>query len=407
MLSGRSIRPVHRLDAVAQRALHALILGLVLVVLLLVAVPLADRYSPSHENALVIAVLLVLVIEFATGLVDRLVEWLLFGKRADAAAASWQLAKGLEELDDEEAVIGLAHSLVDTLRLSFLEVVIEKSGQITTLVTIGEDSTGATPFPITHAGVDTGYVSARRRRTPLDARDERLLHAAAAQLGVVLRAKDLADELQAARRELVISREDERRRLRRELHDGVGPTLAGIGLGLQAVDNALPADVPRARSLLTTVQVDITELIDDVRRVVDNLRPPLLDEVGLPGALTQRAKAFAAAAEWTLDVRVDELPPLPAAVEVAAFRIGSEALTNVARHAEATHCQLWLRIDGDFLLLDVCDDGHGEVAPGRGTGIASMQNRAAELGGSVLVASVDSGTTVQMQLPLTVDGAHE
>jgi len=401
-----SVLPLHRVDAIAQRALHALILGLVLLALLLVAVPLAERYSPAHENALVIAVLLVLVIEFASGLVDRLVEWLLFGKRADAAAASWQLARGLEELNDEEAVVGLANSLVDTLRLSYLEVVTETDGQPATLARIGDDCSGATRFPITHAGVETGYLSARRRRTPLDLRDERLLHAAAAQLGVVLRAIDLADDLQVARRELVISREDERRRLRRELHDGVGPTLAGIGLGLQAVDNALEVDPPRARTLLTTVQADITDLIADVRRVVDGLRPPLLDEVGLAGALSQRARTFAGTANWTLDVEAQPLPPLPAAVEVAAFRIGSEALTNIARHAEATQCRVWLRANDSDLLLDVVDDGRGEAIAGRGTGIASMQNRAAELGGTVLIVSDASGTTVRMQIPVASEGPH-
>ncbi len=402
-----SMRVRRGLDAVANPLLHALIVGLVLVSVALVVVPVAERYSIGHEEALVIAIPLVLAFELASGIAHRFVDWLMFGSRGDAATASWQLARGLEQFDDDKAVTGLASALVDTLRLSYLQVVTEVDGTRMTIAEHGADGVGPTRFPITHAGVDLGQLSARRRHTPLDVRDERLLQAAAAQLGVVLHASRLTAQLQHAREELVLSREDERRRLRRELHDGVGPTLAGIGLGLEAANNALPANVSRSQELLSDVRTDVAGLIEDVRRVVGGLRPPLLDEVGLVGALTQRANAFADTAGWTVCVDATPLPALPAAVEVAAFRIGSEVLTNVARHARATRCDIRLGISDGSFEMEIHDDGSGGAAPGKGAGLASIRDRATELGGIVTIDSHETGTTLRVRLPLSGMSSHD
>jgi signal transduction histidine kinase len=403
----KSRRGRRGLDAVAHQFLHALIIGLVLFSVALVAVPVAERYSPAHEGALVVAVPLVLVFELASGFVHRFVDWLLYGSRGDAATASLQLAKGLEQLDDDKAVTGLAAALVDTLRLSHLQVVTELDGTRTMLVEHGIPGVESTRFPITHAGVDLGYLSARRRHTPLDVRDERLLHAAAAQLGVVLHVNRLAAQLQRARQDLVLSREDERKRLRLELHDGVGPTLAGIGLGLEAAGNALPTDISRAQGLLSDVRTDVAGLIEDVRRVVDGLRPPLLDEVGLVGALNQQATTFAARVGWTVHLESGPLPALPAAIEVAAYRIGSEALTNVARHARATRCDIRISCSAGAFLMEINDDGLGGASAGKGTGLASIRERAMELGGSVAFDSGEQGTTVRVWLPLVGVSRHD
>jgi signal transduction histidine kinase len=402
-----SVRARQGLDAVASQVLHALIMVLALMAVALLAVPIAERYSPGHEAALVIAVPLVLVFELMSGSVHGFVGWLLYGRRNDPATASWQMARGLESLEDDKAVAGLAGSLVDTLRLSYLRVVTEDDGILTTVAEHGTADLGGTRVVITHAGVDLGYLTARRRHTPLDVRDERLLHTAAAQLGIVLHANRLAAQLQQAREALVISREDERRRLRRELHDGVGPTLAGINLGLEAVDNALASDMPRARLLLGEVHRDIAGLIDDVRRVVAGLRPPLLDELGLVGALTHQAQAFSDVSGWILTVESDPLPQLPAAVEVAAFRIGSELLTNVARHAGASRCDVSLRTGNRALVLEVSDDGAGGAEAGQGSGLPSIRERATELGGTLSIDSDTTGTSVTVRIPLVGASAHD
>jgi signal transduction histidine kinase len=197
-----------------------------------------------------------------------------------------------------------------------------------------------------------------------------------------------------------------RRQLRRELHDGIGPTLAGIRLGLEAADNALPVDISRTRGLLADVRSDMAGLTEDVRRVVDGVRPPLLDEVGLVGALTRRANAFADTANWIMHRESDPLPALPAAVEVAAFRIGSEALTNVARHARATRCDIHLGVrDGSF-VMEISDNGSGGAVPGKGNGLASIYDRTTELGGSVRIESHEKGTTLQVRVPLVGMSQH-
>ncbi|MFN2561429.1 MAG: sensor histidine kinase [Jatrophihabitans sp.] len=197
------------------------------------------------------------------------------------------------------------------------------------------------------------------------------------------------------------SREVERQRLRRELHDGVGPTLAGVALGLESADRALDGDPQRASRLIKETRNDVAGLITDVRRVVDGLRPPMLDEVGLAGALTQLCDAFAARTDCQISVRTGELPTVSAAADVAAYRIGSEALTNVVRHAGATHCEVTLSSSDGWLLLEVTDNGHGGAASRNGgSGLPSMLERAAELGGSVDVRSSSTGTRVQARLPL-------
>jgi signal transduction histidine kinase len=108
-----------------------------------------------------------------------------------------------------------------------------------------------------------------------------------------------------------------------------------------------------------------------------------------------------------MSLDADPLPALPAAVEVAAFRIGSEALTNVARHARATRCDIRLGVRDGSLVLEICDDGSGGAAPGKGTGLASIRDRATELGGIVTIDSHEKGTTLQVRLPLAAMSPHE
>jgi signal transduction histidine kinase len=179
----------------------------------------------------------------------------------------------------------------------------------------------------------------------------------------------------------------ERRRIRRDLHDGLGPTLAGAAFQADAVRNLRTFDPERAAELLTELRSEVGGAVAEVRRLVDGLRPPDLDQLGLLGALRERAVRLSWRADGTpIQVRVrapERLPALPAAVEVAAYRIAIEALTNAARHARASRVDLHIEI-GDGLRLEVSDDGSPvdeETAWTPGVGITSMQERAAELGG--------------------------
>ena len=229
------------------------------------------------------------------------------------------------------------------------------------------------------------------------------------------------DLLTRSRGRIVAAREEERRRLRRDLHDGLGPTLAAIGLkldlareraaadaadGVDGVDGANAANAAGLAPLLDEIRTDVRSVISDVRRLARELRPPTLDSLGLAGAIGQQAVALGGGSGPSIVVEVaDGLPALPAAVEVVAFRIATEAMANAVRHAGAASCVVRLSSDRDGLVVEIFDDGRG-IDPGAasGVGLRSMDERASEVGGEVdLLARPGGGTIVRARLPLTDD----
>jgi signal transduction histidine kinase len=257
---------------------------------------------------------------------------------------------------------------------------------------------------LSHQGDDVGrLVIEGRDREPPSARDLALLADLARPAGAAVHAAGLADALRMSQRRMVEAREEERRRLRRDLHDGLGPTLATVVLGLDAAAGLVEADPAGAQRLLTELKGEASGAVDDIRRLVYDLRPPALDELGLPGAVRQQAERLSLR-DSGMDVHVSAAGPLPrlgAATEVAAYRIALEAVTNAARHAHARHCSVLLVADGQ-LRVEVTDDGTGiDPAARPGVGLAAMQERATEVGGRCTVSAVDpSGTRVLALLPL-------
>jgi signal transduction histidine kinase len=236
--------------------------------------------------------------------------------------------------------------------------------------------------------------------------DRRLIAVLARQVGVAAHAVRLTAALQRSREQLVLAREEERRRLRNDLHDGIGPQLASLTLKIQTARLRLSHD-PLAETLLTELAARTQATVADIRRVVYDLRPPSLDELGLLSALRESAAQYQAQGAGGAQFHIDapeHLAPLPAAVEVAVYRIAQEALTNVMRHAQAHNCWLRLAVDGPagVLCLEVQDDGPG-IAPTHrtGVGLRSMRERATELGGTLTVApGATGGTQVRAVLPL-------
>jgi signal transduction histidine kinase len=223
----------------------------------------------------------------------------------------------------------------------------------------------------------------------------------------------MAAELQESREQLVAAREEERRRLRRDLHDGLGPSLAAVTMRLDIADGLLEArngDRPAThgvREEIAAAQEDLRDAIADIRRLVDDLRPPRLDELGLAGAIQERvARLPHGEGGRSPRVALEMQPPaglgeLPAAVEVAAYRIVEEALENARRHSGAASCTVRLVLD-EGLQVEVRDDGHGLPAERRaGVGLDSMRERAAEVGG---VCRIDTwpggGVRVSAHLPV-------
>jgi signal transduction histidine kinase len=247
-------------------------------------------------------------------------------------------------------------------------------------------------------------VGLRSADEPFTDREMRLLRDLAPQVAVALHAAIVTDDLRRARLDLVRSREEERRRLRRDIHDGLGPTLAGAMLQLDTLREMVAGVNPEADVLAAMVKDKLRLVIDDVRRVSQGLRPPALDELGLAAALREQAQSLTAGTGLVVEVYVNPTAAdahLGAAVEVAVYRIASEALANVVKHAQARHCTVRLALGGSGIELEVLDDGVG-VPDGAtaGVGLRSMQDRAAELGGTFSVEDGQpSGTRVRSWLP--------
>lgn len=300
----------------------------------------------------------------------------------------------------------IAETVAGALKLPYVDVTVGRGQQVAASASYGGVHRDAVVLPLVHQGEVVGRltVASADPAGGFDEADRRLLDELAAQVGIVAYALCLATDLQRSRERLVAAREEERRRLRRDLHDGLKPTLAGIALGLDAVCNIVSRDAPTAGSLLARLKAELDGAGADIRRLVHDLRPPALDELGLVGALRQHASRIQLS-PTSPDVVLNapaELCRLPAAVEVAAYRIGMEALENVRTHAHARSCEISLRVESDHLALEVRDDGNG-LAPDRraGVGLLAMQERAAELGGSCSVETLDgSGTCVRARLPL-------
>ncbi|MEU4467416.1 histidine kinase [Streptomyces sp. NPDC024017] len=257
-------------------------------------------------------------------------------------------------------------------------------------------------------GEQVGVLSVQLRpgQRTLDANDCAALGVVTDQLGPVVSAIGLREELRISRERVVSASEEERRRLRRDLHDGLGPTLAGMRLQLDAAAIAL-APTSRPRALIESASSEAARSLDEVRRIIDDLRPPALDDRGLAGALTSLAARFDTGSLTTAVIVPATLPELPAASETAAYRIAAEALTNVARHSGATLARLVLAVDHeqDRLVLEITDDGSGLPQHPRreGVGLASMAERAEVIGGRCAISAPEDGspgTVVRALLPL-------
>jgi signal transduction histidine kinase len=340
---------------------------------------------------------------------QRRVDQLVYGERDDPYAVLSRLGARLEQVQEPGAVLAAGAATVkDALQLSYVGVRV--AGGHT--YELGTRPGRPVDLPLVAAGEPVGRLrlGPRPGEATLSGRDLRLLRDLARQLAVAaraLRAADraqrLSEDLQRSRERLVVAREEERRRLRRDLHDGLGPTLAGLTMRAEAALEL--GGGPEAARLLEEIVADTQTAIADVRRLVDGLRPPALDTMGLAGALRAHVTGWPADSgpRVTFDAP-DPLPPLGAATEVAAYRIAVEALANARRHAGARHVEVRLDVAGERLRVTVADDGTGlDAAAGAGVGLHSLRERAAELGGVCRVSARPSGgTLVAASLPLAL-----
>jgi two-component system, NarL family, sensor kinase len=330
-------------------------------------------------------------------------ELLLFGPLSDPIQAASRVG---ERLSDDP--VPALRSLRESLALPYAALV-DGSGRA--VATSGPPPVSVARHPVSATDPTLGHleVGLRPGQQALRRSDRQVLTVLAPALAQLMQARALRAQLQASRAALVAAVEEERRRLRRDLHDGLGPRLTGVAYAADAARNVLDRDPARAAELLTGVRAEAGEAILEVRRLVDGLRPPSLDQVGLEQTLRQHARHVfrADGTPVTVDVSVaTPLPPLGAAVEVTAYRIAVEALTNAARHSGGDRVTVTLCVDADALTIAVRDNGGSPAPWSPGVGLTSMRERAELLGGTVTTDAGTEGGAVLARLPLTAQPAE-
>ncbi len=343
------------------------------------------------------------------------VNRLFYGERDDPLTALAQLGKRLEVTISPEVVLPtLVETIAQTLRLPYVAISLRAGEEFKIAARTGDEVEAVIQLPLVYQGATVGQLIAGQRSVgeSFSHSDRQLLENIAYQAGPAVHAVQLTAALQHSRRQLVTTREEERRRLRRDLHDGLGPVLASQGLKMAAASQLLRDYPAKAQRLLEELATQNETTVAEIRRLVYELRPAALDDLGLVGAVEDYASGLMDGARDPHRLRVDVqapddgLPPLPAAVDVAAYRITTEALTNVARHAKAHRATVsfeLVSVNGmGKLHLEITDDGTGLPPAHRsGVGLISMRERAEEVGGRFSVESRDlQGTKVVVDLPL-------
>jgi signal transduction histidine kinase len=356
-----------------------------------------------------------LIALLATGVVALLVHPLrmrlqsginrfMYGERDDPYAVLAGLSRQLKTTLAPSAVLpNIVEAIARNLKLPYVALALAHGHRLEIAAVYGSVSGEPIQLPLVYQSETVGQllVAPRAPGEAFTPSERRLLDDIALQAGIAAHAVRLTTDLQRSREQLVAAREEERRRLRRDLHDELGPQLASLTLTIAAARELLRHDVSAADRLLGELANHAQAAITDIRRIVYDLRPPALDDLGLVLALHEQATAYQQAGlQITIDAP-ERLPALPAAVEVAVYRIVQESITNVVRHAHARSCVVRLRIDA-CLWVEIQDDGRG-LPPNRrsGVGLTSIRERTAELGGTLTIDSApDQGTRIRVRLPL-------
>lgn len=420
---------LYEVDVIVRRSLLLIVTGAVLAVcftgLALLLQPMLDTFDAQDDSLAMVflgGALAVALFPLAIVLRHRL-NRLIFGTRDDPYRVVSEL-RVLGPTSSVEQTLTLAlETLARNLRLVYAAVDIDATEPDDQLaVEIGQPHRPPTEIEL----VSNGHPWGRLRlgvapgREPFGPRDRRLLDDVASQVGALVESLVMNRALQRSRERIITAREEERRRIRRDLHDGLGPALATQSMKLQVAAELLETDTSRVGPLLRELTAETRSEITEIRRLVDDLRPQILDQLGLVSALRQRAASFttdnspappgatvlAASSgnsrlHW--DVVADDVEPLPAAVEVAAYRIVLEAVNNAAKHAQATSCRVSLVRTHTALDIVVADNGVGlgdHIVPG--VGLGSMRERAEELGGTFsLTSDIAAGSTITVRIPIS------
>ncbi|WP_101788113.1 sensor histidine kinase [Nonomuraea indica] len=332
---------------------------------------------------------------------QRAVDRMLYGSVGDPRLLAERLTQAVRRADPAEALTSVVGVLRDGLAVE--GVAVEVADGEPRYVESGRGGAAPREVPLVWHGERVGRLLVGQpgpRRFPA-AHNERVLATLTPHAADVAHAVRMAADLQRSRERILTTREEERRRLRRDLHDGLGQTLSAMAMTINIARSRLKKSPDSADALLQSLRSGMDAVAADIRELVYGLRPPALDDLGLERAV--RELAGQSPPGTGIEVEAEgELAGLPAAVEVAVYRIAQEALTNIRRHADATRARVLLQRRPDGLRVLVEDDGRGLPDGHRaGVGLGSMRERAAELGGVCVVgAAPGGGTRVEVTLPL-------
>ncbi len=367
--------------------------GVVLVYLALVGITGLVVTDPAGGTTALIVLIIAVGFNPVRVRLQRIVDRALYGDRSDPVRVVSRIGEQLVGGDQQDVLRAVAQ----TLRLPSAALVIGGAEW----ASFGVEPEKTETITLTYQGQTVGelVIGIRSGDRTLSRSDRAALHLLAAPLSVAAYATRLSEDLQRSRETIISSREEERRRLRRDLHDGLGTALTGIAFQADAARNLVRTDPNRAEALLAALRHEAAEAIGDVRRLVYALRPPSLDELGLLGALRRQVEHLdSGSMSVTMDAPA-ALPELPAAVDVAAYRIASEALTNAVRHAHARTIEVTVTV-ADALEIAVTDDGESTGAWQPGVGMVAMRERTAELGGWLRAGPGSAGGAVTVRLPI-------
>lgn len=387
---------------VRRTLLYGLLTAGVLAVFVAVTAGLAALLPTGPAPEVVAASLVAVGLVPARDRLQRLVDRFVYGDRGDPLAALARLSVPVGNVPDDELLAEVAGAVRDALRVPGVALV-GADGQH---VVVGDVPLDAPVVELRIGASVIGglQVSPRSGERALTPSDRRLLDALAPMLAVVVHSVELSSALRREQQRSAEATQAERARLRRDLHDGLGPSLTGIGLGLEAVESATTtAQIPpRSREMLARLRAETSTALEDVRRIIDDLRPRVLETRSLVDSLREKAAHVTASTPLRVDVAASgALDCLTQETEAAALRIVEEALTNVVRHARATHCRIELSCTESGLDISIIDDGVGfSGLRDGGVGVPSMRARAESMGGQLDIAGGTTGTRVVARIPV-------
>ncbi len=399
------------IDPIINRTLVYGALSFLTILFYVLTVGVFALYFRNNETNLVISFIatgvVAILFEPLRQRLQRAANRLMYGERDDPATVLIRLSQRLDSALAPDSVLQtIVETLAQTLRLPYAAISLLDDAQAPRFASTRQlPPSELIHLPLTYQTERVGelILAPRAAGESFSTADMKLINIIAQQAGVAAYTVRLNNDLQRSRERLVTAQEEERRRLRRDLHDGVGPTLASLSQRIDTASEFVKSDPEKSVRLLKELKGQVKETVSEIRRLVYALRPPVLDEFGLVSAIREYVAQYSGPNGMSITFDVTEpLPSLPAAVEVAAYRIALESFTNIIKHAEASACQIKIKIENKALLLEISDNGKGLSAENRaGVGRTSMYERAAELGGAWIFENIPTGGThVSARLPI-------